>query len=160
MAERSRHGLHLVTEGPAPAAAPAPALREARRCAGISLHQRTVVLRVGGRLDADTAGRLRLFLSLFTVDGGPEELVVDLSGVHALDEDGMEPIHEAGAEMSLRQASLRLADPSPAVAHFLADARCDRRISNGPPPGAAVPGWAGGPVVPAPEDDGPSGGRD
>ena len=78
MAERSRHGLHLVTESPA-------------------------------------------------------ELVLDLSGVHAVDEDGMEPIREADVVMCLRQASLRPVDPSPAVAHLL----------------TAVPGEAGGPVVPA-----------
>ncbi|MGK5115588.1 STAS domain-containing protein [Geodermatophilus sp. CPCC 205506] len=134
-------------------------IRHARRCACLSLHQRTVVLGVGGRLDADTAGRLRLFLSMFTVDGGPAELVLDLSGVRAVDEDGMEPIHEADEVMRLRQATLRLADPSSAVAHFLADARCTRRLGGGPAPDAAVPAEARGPVVPAPVD-GPSAGRD
>ncbi|MEX5717119.1 STAS domain-containing protein [Geodermatophilus maliterrae] len=99
----------------------------------LSLRQQSVVLRIGGQLNADTAGRLRLFLSMFTVDGGPEELVLDLAGVHAVDEDGMAPVHEADDWMRLRQASLRLASVSPAVAAHLRDARCSRMLHPDPP---------------------------
>jgi anti-anti-sigma factor len=101
----------------------APLHRDGVRRASITLFQETVVLAVTGQLNADTAGRLRMFLTMFTVDGGPRELVLDLAGIHAVDEAGMGPIHEADEAMRLRSASLRLVSLSPAVTHLLQDLR-------------------------------------
>ncbi|MBM7808664.1 anti-anti-sigma regulatory factor [Geodermatophilus bullaregiensis] len=121
----------MVREDLPPTGPPPPPAHPERLV--LSLHQQSVVLRIGGQLNADTAGRLRLFLSMFTVDGGPEELVLDLAGVHAVDEEGMAPVHEADDWMRLRQASLRVAAVSPAVAAHLGDARCSRTLDTGPP---------------------------
>jgi anti-anti-sigma factor len=124
MTGRSRHGLHLVSDkvaflaGHAPSALPGPGDQSS-----VSLHLQCVVLALAGRLNAHTAGRLRMFLSMFTVDGGPGELVLDLSDVVAVDSDGMAPIFEAEEVLALRAASLRLAPVSAAVADFLGDAR-------------------------------------
>jgi len=124
MTGRARHGLHVVRDGEPPTADPiVPALPDALRRPFLSLSQQSAELAIGGRLDADTAGRLRIFLSMFTVDGGPEELLLDLSGAFAVDEEGMAPIFEADVAMRLRQASLRLAPVSPSVAQFLDQAR-------------------------------------
>ena len=133
MAERWRHGLHVVGDPP-PATPLRPAGHAGRRLS-LRLHQQSVVLKVAGRLNADTCGRLRMFLSIFTLDGGPRELVLDLSDVYAVDEEGMAPIFEADESMRLRRATLRLMPLSAAVVHFLADARCDRAIATGPLPG-------------------------
>jgi anti-anti-sigma regulatory factor len=161
MSGRSRHGLHVVRDGDAPAAAPTtPVLTDPGGCPYISLHQESVRLAVGGRLDADTAGRLRMFLTMFTISGGPRELVLDLSEVFAVDGDGMAPIFEADEAMGLRLASLRLDSVSAAVAHFLDDIRCDRTLPTGPPLGAAAPDTAGGPAVPALDDGCPRRGQD
>jgi len=123
MTGRARHGLHVVRDGEPPAADPiVPALPDALR-PFLSLSQQSAELAIGGRLDADTAGRLRIFLSMFTVDGGPEELLLDLSGAVVVDEEGMAPIFEADVAMRLRRASLRLAPVSPSVAQFLDQAR-------------------------------------
>ncbi|MBB3083901.1 STAS domain-containing protein [Geodermatophilus sabuli] len=136
MTPRPRHGLHVVPDAAASAEPGTIPLRPGP----LSLRQESLVLGIGGRLDADTAGRLRMFLSMFTVVGGPRELVLDLSGVRAVDEDGMAPIHEADEAMALREAVLRLVAPSPAVTHHLADPRCARTLRCGPPPGAPWPG--------------------
>jgi anti-anti-sigma regulatory factor len=147
MPGRSRHGLHVVGDGVAPAAEQiTPALQSARGRLCLSLHQQSVVLAIGGRLNADTAGRLRMFLSMFTIDGGPQELVLDLSDVVAVDEDGMAPIFEADESMRLRTAPLRLASVSAAVAHYLDDLRCGRILATGSPPEVASPDPAGGPT--------------
>jgi anti-anti-sigma regulatory factor len=147
MSGRARHGLHLVEHGDAQAAEPiTPVLAGASERLALGLHQQSVVLGIAGRLNADTAGRLRMFLSMFTVDGGPRELQLDLSGVFAVDEEGMAPIIEAEEAMHLRTASLRLASASAAVVHFLDDPRHDRTFATGQPPGAAPPepqGWPG-----------------
>ena len=122
MAGRSRHGLHVVRGDSQPAAPLRPRLTEdGGKRSYLSLHQQSVVLCIGGLLNADTASRLRVFLSMFTVDGGPAELVLDLAAVQAVDEDGMAPIHEAGESMRLRLGSLRLVSVSPAVAQHLED---------------------------------------
>jgi anti-anti-sigma factor len=149
MARRSRHGLHVVPDGGTPAEPDlTPLLPPPGGPLRLDVGLHSVVLGVGGRLDADTAGRLRLFLSVFTVDGGPRELVLDLSGVDALDQDGMAPIQEADEAMSLRQASLRLVAPSPAVAHFLADAGSAWTLPCGPPPATSD-----GDHIPSPRDE-------
>ena len=122
MAGRSRHGLHVVRGDGSPAAAPGLRLTEDGGTRPyLSLHQQSVVLCIGGLLNADTASRLRVFLSMFTVDGGPAELVLDLAAVQAVDEDGMAPIREADESMRLRQGSLRLVSVSPAVTQHLED---------------------------------------
>ena len=122
MTGRPRHGLHVVHDGDPPGGdTVAPLHRNAVRRASITVAQQTVVLAVTGQLNADTAGRFRMFLTMFTVDGGPRELVVDLAGVHAVDEAGMEPIYEADEAMRLRSASLRLVALSAAVAHLFRD---------------------------------------
>src|SRR3954468_18147295 len=121
MTGRSRHGLHVVRDGDAPDQASVPRPREPL----LSLHQRSVVLAIGGRLDADTAGRLRMFLSMFSGEGGPRGLGLDLSDVFSVDEEGMAPVFEAEEAMRLRAASLRLAGVSAAVALYLDDVRCD-----------------------------------
>lgn len=126
MIGRSRHGLHVVRDGEAPIAEPMPPGPVERR--SVSLHLSSVALAVAGRLDANTAARLRMFLSVFTVDGGPMELVLDLSDVSDVDADGMAPIFEAADVLSLRTASLRLTSLSLAVAHFLDGARHDRTL--------------------------------
>lgn len=159
MAGRSRHGLHVVRGDGSPAAAPGLRLTENGGTRPyLSLHQQSVVLRIGGLLNADTAGRLRMFLSMFTVDGGPAELVLDLVAVHAVDEEGMAPIHEADEAMRLRLASLRLASVSSAVNHHLGDARCSRARAVTPPPGSVWGVPAGEPALP--DDDLPRPGQD
>jgi len=135
MTGRSRHGLYAVRGADAPAASlnstvPPDALERP----ALRLDQQSVVLAIGGRLNTDTAGRLRLFLSMFTDGGGPSELVLDLAEVFAVDEDGMAPIIEAEEAMRLRMASLRLASVSASVACFLDDARHGRSLTAGLPP--------------------------
>lgn len=126
MSGRSRHGLYAVRNGGAPSGEPARTRRGSHQ--STSVHLRSVMLAVAGVLTADTAGRLRMFLSVFTVDGGPMELVLDLSDVSDVDADGMAPIFEAADVLSLRTASLRLTSLSLAVAHFLDGARHDRTL--------------------------------
>jgi anti-anti-sigma factor len=156
MTARSRHGLHAVRDGEASTAEqPTPVLPNAPGQLFLSLDQQSVVLAVAGRLNADTAGRLRMHLSMFTVDGGPRELVLDLSDILAVDEDGMAPLFEADEAMRMRKGSLRLVSVSAAVTHFLQDARCDRTLVTGRPPDPAS-----GPGLPAPDDDRPRRGRD
>lgn len=151
MTGRARHGLHVVRDGEPPTADPiVPALPDALRRPFLSLSQQSAELAIGGRLDADTAGRLRIFLSMFTVDGGPEELLLDLSGAFAVDEEGMAPIFEADVAMRLRRASLRLAPVSPSVALFLDQVGAGRTLPTG---GAPEPD--GGPEEPEPGDGGP-----
>lgn len=140
MSGRSRHGLYAVRNGGAPSGEPARTRRGSHQ--STSVHLRSVMLAVAGVLTADTAGRLRMFLSVFTVDGGPEELVLDLSDVSAVDGDGMAPIVEAADLLSLRAASLRLTSVSAPVAHFL-DTRRDRRLVTDRP--SLVPGGHGNP---------------
>jgi anti-anti-sigma regulatory factor len=153
MTEKSRHGLHVVKDGAAPLVAGITrALPPPRGRATLSLSQQSAVLRVGGSLNADTSGRLRIFLSMFTVEHGPEELFLDLSEVYAVDEDGMAPIHEAEESMRLRSASLWLASMSAAVAHYLDDARCGRSLGLGPPPDVTSLDRAGEQVLPALDD--------
>jgi anti-anti-sigma factor len=147
MTGRSRHGLHVVTEG----AATTPEPPES----DLSLHLSSVVLAVAGRLTTTTAGHLRMSLSMFTVDGGPRKLVLDLSDVSAVDGDGLTPIFEAEEVLSLRGASLRLVSVPPAVAGFLDDARRDRPLVEGDRP--PVP--PGGRRARRTEDD-PRRGRD
>ena len=116
MAGRSRHGLHVVRDGDAPSAEEfTPILPNAAGHPFLSLDQQSVVLAIAGRLNADTAGRLGMFLAMSSVVGGPRELVLDLSDVVAVDEDGMAPIFEADEAMCGRNASLRLASVSAAV---------------------------------------------
>jgi anti-anti-sigma regulatory factor len=112
-----------------------------------------VVLAIGGGLTADTAGWLRMFLSMFTVAGGPQELVLDLSDVLAVDEDGMAPVFETDVAMRLRCAPLRLVSGSASVAHFL-DVGYGQALATGP---AAEPGR--GPGRRALDDGGPRPGR-
>lgn len=132
MTGRSRHGLHVVRDGDAPPGEPVPRPREPL----LTVHQRSVVLAIGGRLDADTAGRLRMFLAMFSIEGGPRELVLDLSGVLAVDEDGMAPVLEAAEVMRLRAATLRLVSVSAAVSRHLDDGVSldHRALLTGPPP--------------------------
>jgi anti-anti-sigma factor len=125
MTGRERHGLHVVRDGDAPSGEP-PGAEPGDR-ASTSVHLQSVVLAVAGTLTTDTAGRLRMFLSMFTVDGGPRELVLDLADVSAVDGEGMAPIVEAAELLSLRSASLRLASVSAAVANLLAT-RGDRTL--------------------------------
>ena len=147
MTGRPRHGLHVVEDGVAPAGEHVtPVPLTARRRAVLGVQQKCVVLGVGGTLDADTAGRLRMFLSMFTVDGGPRELVLDLSDVVAVDQDGMAPILEASESMRLRLGSLRLAPVSAAVAHYLDPGRCDRIPATRSPLEVVPPDPAGGPT--------------
>ena len=64
MPGRSRHGLHVVKDGDEPAPGSiTPVLLDARGCASLSLQQRSVVLDIGGLLNADTAGRPRGLLT-------------------------------------------------------------------------------------------------
>ena len=156
MTGRARHGLHLVRDGDAPADEPiAAGGLDVLRRPFLSLSQQSVELAIGGRLDADTAGRLRMFLSMFTVNGGPQELLLDLSGAFAVDEEGMAPIFEAEAAMRLRTATLRLAPVSASVAQFLDEVR------GGPTLTAVEPlERDGGPADPAPDEEGPCRGQD
>jgi anti-anti-sigma regulatory factor len=124
MAGRFRHGLHVVRDGDAPSAEEVtPILPNAAGHPFLSLDQQSVVLAIAGRLNADTAGRLGMFLAMSSVVGGPRELVLDLSDVVAVDEDGMAPIFEADEAMCRWNASLRLASVSTAVSSFLQDVR-------------------------------------
>ena len=160
MTGRSQHGLHVVRDGVAPTAEEiTPVPPTARGRLFLSLHQRSVVLAIGGRLNADTAGPLRMFLSMFSVDGGPREMVLDLSDVVAVDNDGMAPIHEADESMRLRAASVRLASVSAAVARYLDDIRCGRTLATGSPPERGSQDPAGGPTVSALDDGRPRRGQ-
>ena len=151
MAGRFRHGLHVVRDGDAPGAEEVtPILPNAAGHPFLSLDQQSVVLAIAGRLNADTAGRLGMFLAMSSVVGGPRELVLDLSDVVAVDEDGMAPIFEADEAMCRWNASLRLASVSAAVSSFLEDARCDRTFATGPPSEQD-----GGPAGPGREDPRP-----
>ena len=60
MAGRSRHGLHVVREG-VPPAAPSPARRpqDGREQLFLSLHQQSVVLRIGGLLRVSEPSSVR-----------------------------------------------------------------------------------------------------
>ena len=87
---------------------------------------------------------------MFTVDGGPEDLLLDLSGAFAADEEGMAPSFEAEVAMRLRRASLRLAPVSPSVALFLDQVRAGRTL-----PIAGAPEPDSGPAEPDPGDGGP-----
>jgi anti-anti-sigma regulatory factor len=149
MTGRARSGLHLVEDGDAQAAEPnTPVLPDVPGRPLLSLRQQSVVLAIGGRLNADTAGRLRLFLSMFTVAGGPQQLVLDLSDVFAVDEDGMAPVFEAEEAMRLRMACLRLTSESAAIAGFLDDVRWSRTLTTCRAP--VLDGELGGPAL----DDG------
>jgi anti-anti-sigma factor len=106
-----------------------------------------VVLAIAGTLNADTAGRLRMYLSMFTVDGGPRELLLDLADVVAVDEDGMALILEAGELLGLREASLRLTAVSEAVTRYLDGVRDSRTLATGSPPGVLSPDPVVGPAV-------------
>ncbi len=96
---------------------------------------------------------------MFTVDAGPRELLLDLSDVVAVDEDGLAPVFEADELMGLRTASLRLTSVSAAVTHYLDGVRGNRTLATGPLPGAASPGPVGGPAASA-LDDHPRRGQD
>lgn len=130
MSGRSRHGLHVVREADAPAAQEVtPDPRNPCGHPFVTFQQQSLVLAIAGMLNAETAGRLRMYLSMVTADGGPQELLLDLSDVVAVDEAGMAPVFEADELLGLRSASLRLAAVSASVAHFLADVRCDRALT-------------------------------
>lgn len=150
MSGRSRHGLHLIRndDAPAPEKITSP-LPSPGGCPLVTLRQQSVVLSIAGTLNADTAGRLRLFLSMFTVDGGPRELLLDLSDVVAVDEDGLAPVFEADELLGLRSASLRLTSVSAAVSHHLDGVRGNRTLATGWPPGVAPPNPVGGPAASA-----------
>ena len=129
MTGRRQHGLHVVHDGDPPGEGTVASLhRPAARRPSLTLTQETVVLGVSGQLSADTAGRLRMVLGMFTMDGGPRELVLDLAGVHAVDEAGMGPLYEADEAMRLRSASLRLVSLSAAVCRR--DLRCTETFSH------------------------------
>jgi anti-anti-sigma factor len=160
MSGRSRHGLHVVRDDDAPGAEETTAVPGSPRGRPfVTFQQQVVVLKIAGTLNADTAGRLRMFLSMVTLDGGPRELLLDLSDVVAVDEEGMAPIVEAGELLGLRGAFLRLASVSAAVTHYLDDARGDRTPAMGAPPGPLSPEPGGGPAVPV-LDDRPRRGQD
>ena len=153
MTGRSRHGLHAVGNVDTAAVVPrGPVPPETPGRPFLTLHQQSVVLAIGGGLDVDTAGRLRMFLSMFTSAGGPRELLLDLTAVTAVDEDGMAPIFEAEEAMRLRTARLRLASTSAAVDRFLHDVRCDRTLTGGRP--TKPNGGPGGPLVHGRRHDG------
>ncbi len=156
MSGRSRHGLHVVQENVAPLEEPIlPLLTSVHRPLSPGLIQQSVALGIAGPLNADTAGRLRMFLPMFTIDGGPRDLVPDLSDVRTVDEDGMAPIFEADEAMCSRPASMRLSSTSAAVARYLIDVRRDGMTATGRPP---EPDDA--PEVPARDDDRPRRGED
>jgi anti-anti-sigma factor len=113
----------------------------------VQFRQQRVVLAIAGTLNADTAGRLRMYLSMFTVDGGPRELLLDLADVVAVDEDGMALILEAGELLGLREASLRLTAVSEAVTRYLDGVRDSRTLATGSPPGVLSPDPVVGPAV-------------
>jgi anti-anti-sigma factor len=160
MSGRSRHGLHVVRDDEAPPAEEITAVpRPPRGRPFVTFQQQIVVLKIAGTLNADTAGRLRMFLSMFTVEGGPRELLLDLSEVVAVDEDGLAPVLEADELLGLRRASLRLTSVSAAVSHYLDGVRGDRTLTTGSPPGVASPGPVGGPAASA-LDDRPRRGQD
>jgi anti-anti-sigma regulatory factor len=150
MSGRSRHGLHVVRDGDAPAAETiTPPLPDPGGRPLVTLRQQSVVLSIAGTLNADTAGRLRWFLSMYTVEGGPREVLLDLSDVMAVDEEGLAPVFEADELLGLRTASLRLTSVSAAVTHYLDGVRGNRTLATGSPPDVASPGPVGGPAAPA-----------
>ena len=74
MSGRLRHGLNVVQENPAPLDEPIlPLLTSVHRPLSPGLVRQSAVLGIAGSLHADTAGRLQMFLPMFTVDGGPRE---------------------------------------------------------------------------------------
>lgn len=149
MAERSRHGLRVVSDGDEPDPPPITVFPEDPGRALLELRQESVVLRVTGRLNADTSGRLRMFLAMFTVAGGPRKIVLDLSDVDAIDAAGMGPIYEADAAMSLREGSLQVISASGVVAHLFGD------VGYGVAPVVGAPLKAAAPAPPAASADRP-----
>jgi hypothetical protein len=95
---------------------------------------------------------------MVTPEGGPREVLLDLSDVVAVDEEGMAPVFEADELLGLRRASLRLTSVSAAaVTHFLDDVRCDRTLATGPSPGVLSPDPVGEPAASAFDDRPPRG---
>jgi anti-anti-sigma regulatory factor len=120
---RARNGLHLVTDtGPPDADRPR-----------LVVHQDTVVLRLVGRLDDVTEPDLRMLLTPFTLDGGPVELVLDLAGIQAVAEGGLDPVLETAEALCLRGGVLRLSARSSCVEAELHRVRSDRRDRPGHP---------------------------
>lgn len=151
MSGRSRHCLNVAQENLAPVDEPILApLRSVHRPLSPGLIRKSAALCIAGSLHAGTAGRLQMFLPMFTADGGPRELLPDLSDVFAVDEDAMAPIVEADEAMCARKASIRPSSMTAAVARHLVDLRLDGMLATGQPPEPdAVP------EAPVGDSDGP-----
>lgn len=76
-------------------------------------------IRLRGTLDVRLGGRLGEILAE-RLDGGCDEIDLDLSAVDAVDEQGLVAVVRAWHEVSARGSSLRLLDPSPAIGPLLA----------------------------------------
>jgi hypothetical protein len=143
----------VVRDGDAPAAEEIASLhRSPGERPFVAVQQQTVVLTVAGTRTADTTGQLRVLLAMSTAEGGPGELVLDLSGVVAVDEDRPAPVLEAEKLLVLRTASRRVRSVSAAATRHLDDVHVNRALAAGSPPGVAVPDRAGGTATSALDD--------
>ncbi|GAA3601451.1 hypothetical protein GCM10022223_16440 [Kineosporia mesophila] len=83
------------------------------------LRDTSVTVSFSGDLRAAGVPVMRLHLLSLACEDGPEEIVVDLSGVTWLDRDGVEPLVEAHRLQTFRGAALRLTQISSPAARFL-----------------------------------------
>lgn len=81
-----------------------------------------------GHLTGSSAAMMRLHLLTLAATGGPEELILNLSDVHAIDPDGAEPLLEAQELQHRRGGILRIESPSSVVLQFLCTQRRFARL--------------------------------
>lgn len=111
-------GFHISSPGPQ------PDVREGQvpgRRLGISFARRSgsVVLRLVGELDADTAPALRHGLTDLVDEQGNLSVVLDLGAVARIAPEGADVLRMTAERLSAKGGSLTLADPSPLVARSL-----------------------------------------
>ena len=86
--------------------------------APLSLVEDSLTISLSGHLTGSSS-MLRLHMLTLAAVGGPTEVIVNLSGIRSIDEDGAAPLLESQEEQHRRGAVLRVECPSMAVLHFL-----------------------------------------
>ena len=90
----------------------------ARDAAPLSLVEDSLTVSLHGHLTGSNA-MLRLQLFTLAATGGPTEVIVNLSDIQSVDQDGVEPLLEAQDVQHRRGGVLRVECPSAEVLHFL-----------------------------------------
>jgi RNA polymerase sigma-B factor len=80
----------------------------------------TLILRVRGEVDRDTAERLRTSLRHAVSKAGSDRLVVDLSAVPLVDAAGVAALLDAASAAAVAEVELSLTGAQPYVARILA----------------------------------------